>query len=232
MIFFVLAFFSLPAQGLDWFTPETTTTCEFTVYRTLYRITTTTATYPNGTVVKSTTTTMIQLTNATGAALGGGFVTLKSKGGLSAGNPISIDITLYTNKDAKGGEPSNVTVTPQGAFAANILSLGPFPLPFAPIVPQTDQLGFPLALSIALTRQGNKWSGSGIVIYNQGGAMGLDFDVDNLVAHVADVFQIGSEAVTVTARTNSLLISLTWVIIAFSALEVKLEDNGCQPKKE
>jgi len=35
--------------------------------------------------------------------------------------------------------------------------------------------------------------------------------------------QVGAESVTVTARTNSLLVSLTWIIIGFSAIETREE---------
>jgi hypothetical protein len=222
--------------GLDLFTPETSATFPFTLYSILSStskmIETTEITYPNGTLVKITTTTILP-TNTTTVPVGDGFVTLKSRGGLSAGNPISMSITFYTRNNTLAGQLYNITVTPQGAYAAQVPKLGPFQIPFAPIVLFKDQRGFPAAVCINLTRQENhKWSGGGTVMYNQGGTLGLDVAVNGVITHVADLVQIGSEATTVAARTNSLLTSLTWVIVGFSALEMRLKDNGCESKKE
>ena len=61
------------------------------------------------------------------------------------------------------------------------------------------------------------------VIYNQGGENVPHMTIDQNVFGISNPIAIGSEDVTVTARTNSLLISLTWVIISFSALELKKE---------
>ena len=179
--------------------------------------------FPNGTRIVTTT----DVVTAIAGPLGHGFVTVSGKGGLSAGNPLKMDVTVYFKKDAFIGEP-NITYIPIGAFATEKPAL-----PFTPIVPRTDKEGFPIPASIPLMRQGNMWNGEATVIYNQGGAMPADLTISSIGTWQATpAIEIGSEAVTVAARTNSILISLTWVIIAFAALEVRYEKKKDKAENE
>jgi hypothetical protein len=54
--------------------------------------------------------------------------------------------------------------------------------------------------------------------------MKCELHVDNIVAVGPEQIQIDSAAVTVAARTNSLLVSLTWAILLFTVLEVRIRD--------
>jgi hypothetical protein len=182
-------------------------------------------------VLNETVVSTVNATIVPALAVANGFVTVSGKGGLSAGNPLDFEITMYTNKDVLGKEPSTISVTPQGAFAANVPMIGPLEIPFQSIVPKTTELGFPEAITLAMLKVGDKWLGGGKAIYNQGGTFGLDITVDNVTSRLSDVIVIDSEAVTVAARTNSLLVCLTWVIIAFTVMEIRL-DNGDSNRKE
>ncbi len=170
-----------------------------------------TTTIINGVVVNTTKVTTSHV------LAGKGFVTLKGKGGLSAGNPLKMNVTVYLNRTAWGGKkPSSVMFKPLGAR------------PYPPI---TDQLGFPLYLSLQLAEQsGDKWLGNARIVYNQGGTMAIDFTIDNVEYTSPDTIQIGPESITVAARTNSVVISLTWAVLAFAVLGIRVNIERYEPK--
>ena len=154
-------------------------------------------TYPNGT--------------QTSTLVASGGISLSGKGGLSADNPLKMKVTLFINTTALGFEPSLVTFVPLGA--------SPYPHP-----PEKQSL--PVAVAIALTKSvDNKWTGEGSIIYYQPGTMKWEIHMDGIVAVGPEQIEIDSAAVTVAARTNSLLVSLTWVILLFAVLEFRIEDQ-------
>jgi hypothetical protein len=213
----LLAALAWPIQGLDVFAPETAAIFEFAFFRYVTNatvvVTTTLYKVDNQTVVKNVTSSV---TRTYATLLGEGWVTLKGKGGLSAGNPLTLSMTMYFYAAALGTNVANVSFAPQGAYIAQVPNL-----PFFPIVVQTDTRGFPLSPTIGLAKLGDHWTGQGLVIYNQGGAKTINIIINGVTYHSPDTVEIGSEAVTVAARTNSLLVSLTWVIIAFTVLELR-----------
>ena len=214
-LFIVLAFVSLPIQGLDWCTPASTARFKFFVAEIKKVSHWWTVIYPNKTQV-----TINQTFTETVRVIGNGTVVLTGKGGLSAGNPLHMTVTIYFVKNAFTSPEPTVIFQP-GAFAAEVTNLW-----FVTIPQDQDKIDareFPLDANITLTKQDDKWTGDMWVIYNQGGENIPHMTIDQNEFGISNPIAIGSEDVTVTARTNSLLISLTWVIIAFTALELKKE---------
>ena len=230
LFFVALAILSTPTPGPDWFTPETPATFVFALGFTLSKVekVVETVILSNNTAIITTTTTTVK----TSSYLGRGFVTLRGKGGLSADPPLRMSVTLYFHGDAYAelvallGEP-RIEFTPIGAFATE-----DSPIPFVPIVSKKDNQGFPIAASIPLAKYGDKWTGERTVIYNQGGLMPANLTVGNWTVQTTSAIEIDSAAVTVTARTNSLLVSLTWVIIALAAVEIRYEKKEQKSKDE
>ena len=215
---FCLAFSAAPIKGLDIFAPEVTAQFPFTLGYTITEptgktiVSNSTVIYPNGTqVITSVTSTEFVKTYGVYAK---GLVTLTGKGGLSADNPLTMRVILYSLSFRI--RPQQIAFVPQGAFeAANSWN------PLAPVSPKLDALGLPVSARIPLTENSGVWSGDQIVIYNQGGALMTNLNVDGQIFAIIEPILIESEAVTALARTNSLLVSLTWVIIAFPTIEAR-----------
>jgi hypothetical protein len=141
-----------------------------------------------------------------------GTVTLSGKGGMSAENPLTMRVILNFNKVVKPF--STVFVAPDNAY-------------YYPIV--KDAQGFSEFAHINLTTtDGYKWSGESRVVFFIGGALGMSVSADNQVVHSPSEFQIESATVTVSSRTNSLLISLTWAVLFFAVLGLRREKCACQ----
>jgi len=149
--------------------------------------------YPNGTQ----TSTVVAV----------GAISLRGKGGLSAANPLTMKVALLINTTALGFDPSIVTFAPLGA---------------SPYSQTAEAQDLPVAIMIRLTKSaGNRWTGESQIIYYQPGTMKWEIHMDNLVAVGPEQIQIDSAAVTVAARANSLLVSLTWAILLFAVLEFR-----------
>lgn len=167
--------------------------------------------YANGTIVVHNATQTI----VTVRGVGNGTVTLTGKGGLSAGNQVEMQVTAYFAQNYFGSRTPNISFSPIGASeAASWLGI-------PQDKPETDRLGLPVDANITLKPSGNAWTGDDWVIYNQGGSYDSRMVINGMPFTVVGSIQIGAEDVTVTARTNALLVSLTWVIVAFSALELR-----------
>lgn len=193
VLFALTAIFVLPYEPLDVLTPQTRTYIAFQAF------------YPS-----------------TRSYLDRGYVWATSKGGISADNPITLAVTLYTNPN------SNITInsiyfTAEGCYA--------YPI-------QTNALGFPIVMAMALQPQGqNKWvSGDFRVIYFKPGDYSANITLvgatkvnpgTSLIMQgpTLDVIHISGEDVTVAAKTNALLLSLSLAFLAFSCLELRVEDN-------
>jgi hypothetical protein len=151
-----------------------------------------------------------------------GYVWITSKGGISADNPITLDVTLYTNSASD--------------FTANSVYFTPLDCYDYPI--HTNALGFPFARTAILGQQEqNKWVGELHVIYYKAGDFPVNitlvgFSKNNPHAQItftgltSEVIHISREDVTVTAKTNSLLFTLSLAFLAFSCLELTVEHNG------
>lgn len=153
-----------------------------------------------------------------------GTVDLKGKGGLSAGNHLTITVMFYVNETLLNQTAQSVWFSPNAAY-------------IYPIV-KTDR-GFPLVQSLSLTHEGDKWVGQLEVTYNQGGMYGVEIKVigsslDNpregrvTVVPIPNVVHISDEDVTVSAKTNALLLSLELAIVALACLELRIEDHRNQ----
>jgi hypothetical protein len=71
------------------------------------------------------------------------------------------------------------------------------------------------------------------VDYNQDGTQHVQVSIDATALSSSSTIQISSETVTVSARTNSLLICLTFVVLLFPALQLPVEDqHGTSPHQE
>jgi hypothetical protein len=147
--------------------------------------------------------------------VGGGMVTFTGNGSISAGNHLIANITVYINTTAAGGVPSSVVVKLPGAF-------------FDPR--SFDSHGIAAWAAISLAPYGDVWRMVNHVMYDQGGSQPIEVYVDNNLVGTAGQVQIGSQDVTVSLRTNSLLLSLTWVIIAFAVLELRVDNERHNPK--
>lgn len=173
-----------------------------------------TVTYLNGTVAKR----LVHI--HTERMVGNGTVTLFGKGGLSAGNPIEMTVVVYFLKDTFDMTPQpTIVFLPTGAFAAEVYNILCISIPQDR--PQTDAQGIPQDANIMLTIQGDKWTGKEWVIYNQGSSLTPTIKILNSSVALSGPIEIGSEDATLAARTNALLVSLTWVTIVISALELR-----------
>lgn len=190
----LLSFFSAPIEQFDIFTSRPTTLFPFTLTRDIQ---------VNGKVVSY-------------SVLADGVISFVGKGGVSADNPLTTNITMYFNATAFGKQPSRITVRLPAAFTE---------------VPGLGSLGIPHWVEIGLTRKGDYWVSEGIRIkYSQGGTEPIIVSVDNQEFQTAENVQVSSQDVTVATRTNSLVLCLTWAILAFTVLELRIENNGhkCQ----
>lgn len=146
-----------------------------------------------------------------------GAISFVGKGGVSAGNPLTANITIYINSTAFGHQPSNVTVKLPGAFAESGSTY--------------DQYGIPHWIAIDLVGNGNYWVSEGIrVKYAQGGTEALVVVIDGQEFEPAESIQVSAQDVTVSTTTNSLILSLTWAILALMVLELRVEDKRCNCK--
>jgi hypothetical protein len=157
-----------------------------------------------------------------------------------------MEVTIYFSNIAI--PPATlVKYVPNGAFAAQDWSF-----PFQPAW-KMDAQGFPINANITLTpapvqescvpfyrlcRSSNlnnqgliQWTGHERVIYNQGGSMTANIIIGSRKLNVTAPIQISSSDVTVTARTNSLLIGLTIALIGFAVWEVRDAGNESKYKK-
>jgi hypothetical protein len=174
-----------------------------------YNLVVVTVTYQNGTTVSRTYSEAV----TTSKFVGNGTVTLSGKGGLSAGNQLEMDVVVYFAKGTFDSRTPQIYFSPTGAFVAESW------LGIPQDSPQIDMQNLPIDANITLVPSGNRWTGYQWVIYNQGGSFTPTMSIDGILFPIVGPIEIGSEDVTVTARTNALLVSLTWVIIAFSILE-------------
>jgi hypothetical protein len=238
-----------PLPGFDWFTPDTSAVFEFGVIGKvivthqyiIHNIKRMTYPLSNGSWRVSTidVTRTITVTKTWGPGLGNGLVTLRGKGGLSAGNPLEMQVTLYFPSEFSNSS-SIIRYVPEGAFEAQE-SIIPFQT-----IWETDALGFPIPANITLTIQNScvrisyprecliqntdrsltKWAGHEKIVYNQGGNMSAQVTLGAQVFHASPGILIGGSEVTVAARTNSLLIGLTIALIGFGVLETRHEERG------
>lgn len=242
-----------PLQGFDWFTPNTVAIFEFSLPGRYSRVTissivnftkTVVVRYPNGSEVITRTGPVVGgfITNETVSPVGNGFVTIYGKGGLSANNPLEIEVTLYLIDLV--ALTTIVKFEARGAFEAQ-----DFILPFQPIW-KVDTQGFPILANITLNPQvtscvglfryavcqplkesswGVKWFGRGRIVFAQGGNINDTITIGNSKYLSSQPIVISSADVTVTARTNSLVIGLTLALIGFGVLESHPEELVRKP---
>lgn len=144
-----------------------------------------------------------------------GILSLTGKGGANADTSLTANATLFVNETTWGGEPSTIAVVLLGAF-------------FDPLV--RDSRGLIGYVGFELFKFGNKWNRTLQVKYNQGGSLPITINIDGVDYPSPYNITIGSEDLAVAQRTNSLLISLTWAILFFAVLELRVEDNRCKCK--
>ena len=145
------------------------------------------------------------------------MITFSGKGGISAGNSLTVNITVFFDRTLMDKEPSNVTVKLQGAFHDP--------------VPPPDSHGVIGYIAIGLAKQGDSWVANLIPVkYDQGGSLPILLNVDNVDLVVPAHIEMGSQDVTVATRTNSLILSLTWAILGFAALELRVDNERHERK--
>lgn len=147
-----------------------------------------------------------------------GLITITGKGGISVQNNLDLEATLSVNETLLGHKVSKVRLTPLGATTP---SLTPTPA------------GVIIAVAFNLARANEtEWTTFGKIpiVYNQEGTYYMQISIDNYTAVSSSFLTISPETVTVSARTNSLLVSLTWAILLFAVLELRVEENGCKCK--
>lgn len=137
-----------------------------------------------------------------------GYATVHGKGGLSANNPLTVSITLYfsQNKSEVTFNMREVEVGLHGAYK--------YPLAY-------DSRGFPEFAHIPLSKQGDKWTGEGKVMYYAGDVWGGDLRIDGDPQRLPNSIHIGSAEITTSAQTNALFISLTLAFGIFAVLELR-----------
>jgi hypothetical protein len=152
------------------------------------------AVYADGKIVSDTT-------------FGEGMVTFSGNGSLSAGNALRVNVTVFLDRNALIEEPTIVVIKLSGAF-------------FVP--PQFDSHGIAGYAALALARKGDYWIGECQVKYNQGGSLPIIVEINEKSVVVVGYIEMGSQDVTIATKTNSLIISLTWAILAFAVLELRV----------
>jgi len=139
-----------------------------------------------------------------------GQIDLTAKGGVSADNPLKANITMRLIATAGKIEPSSIVVKYSGAF------LEPYVVnPAHPFGGYAAQL---------LRKQGDIWTGETSLRYNQAGNLTIFVEIDGKLVPICAYVQVESEAVTATNRTNALTISLTFAILAFAVLELRVDN--------
>ncbi len=150
-------------------------------------------------------------------------VHVTGKGGISAGNPLSFNATLYTNETTL----ADYNVDSVGFLFNDSYSY--------PLTANNESL---LTTSVFLLGhiRDNKWSATGQIIYYQAGAFATTVNMHctakgnpNYVTIVHGsspaLIQISSEDVTVLAKTNAYLLSLSFAFLSFACLELRVENN-------
>lgn len=219
ILFFGWAAISFPIQGLEWFTlPIGGAKAIFRAYiaeeNFLGPRVSSNITYPNGTrvIIYERLRVVYPVANGT--------VTLIGKGGLSAGNPLEMLVRMHFFKYTTRTTPnSTIWFAPIGAYEAEVWQLGPISVPLSQ--PRTDSQGFPKDANFTLKNQDNWWTNDQWVIYNQGGSYNANMTINGIHFIETGPIFISSEDVTVASQTNQLLVSLTFAIIGFSALELR-----------
>jgi hypothetical protein len=149
-----------------------------------------------------------------------GLVTITGKGGISAQNDLDLEATLYVNETFLGHRVSSLLLTPLGAASPSMIP--------------TPEGGMPqLVIDLARMNETEWTTGEPpiSIVYNQEGIYYMRISIDNYSAVSSSYLAVSSEGVTVAARTNSLLVSLTWAILLFAVLELRVkEDEGCNRK--
>lgn len=169
-------------------------------------------TLANGIFVNKTTTS----TTAVESFLQG-LITITGKGGISAQNNLDLEATLYVNETVLGHKVSSLLLTP---LHATTPSFTPTP---EGAMPQ-------LIIRLGRVNETEWVVDKTPIIYNQEGTYYMRISIDNYSAVSSSSLTVGSETVTVAARTNSLLVSLTWVFIIFAVLELRVEEERCECK--
>ena len=151
-----------------------------------------------------------------------GNLHVSGKGGISAGNPLTLDVTLNVSQTKLNFTLQKVLFVPDSAI-------------LYPIV--TNALGFPTHPTLSMKKVSEvEWWGQLKVIYYQEGSYGADLILQGPLksnpllvivntGHLPFAIHVSSEDVTVTAKTNALLLSLSLAFLAFSCLELRVEEN-------
>jgi len=159
--------------------------------------------------------------------LGDGYVKLSGKGGISANNRLTAEVTLYfltgESKHKYAFVPKAVTVDLEGAFESPI---------------RKDNRGFPVFATIPLVKQDgiykditgatyDKWTQTKDVQWFRSGDFRARIrtwgETPNLYTDsvVDQKIYVGSEDVTTTSTVGALFITLTLVAIVFGLIELR-----------
>jgi hypothetical protein len=144
------------------------------------------------------------------------------KGGISAGNPLHVEITVHIHESALNFTVSTVEVAFEHA------TLFPF-----------DPNQFPAYPSFQLYQEKDRWYHDVWIIYYQGGTFGASLTLRGVsktnpyvvmelpgtlcVLPACNLIVISPEDVTTLGKTNALLMSVSLAFLAFSCLELRLE---------
>jgi hypothetical protein len=89
--------------------------------------------------------------------------------------------------------------------------------------------------ALGLARYGDVWrggcQGACQVRYDQGGSFPIPIAIDDTYVEVLGQIQMESQDVTIGTRTISLILSLTWVIVAFDVLELRVDNERHERKQ-
>jgi len=154
--------------------------------------------------------------------IGIGYVTLLGKGGLSANSPLTLEVGIVRFNESKiteySGSPlKTIKFEPNNAYK--------YPI-------QKDVVGLPKFSAVNLTKSGDKWIGEEKVTFIREGEWGGGIYVNNKLFTMENVIHIGSEEIGVSATTNALIITLTWVFFSFALIELRAEEQRNKGKQQ
>jgi hypothetical protein len=144
-------------------------------------------------------------------------VDLTGVGGFAVDSPLNFVFSIVMNKTAMQFlGATQIGIRPEQAFEYPLV--GP---------PQST----PIGSHFLLKNLTSHWAGSQEVEYFSSGTFGVFVDFFNarnqtlLTAHSSGVVQIAGADVTATNTTNSLIISLTFVALFFSVIQLRNRDR-------
>jgi len=150
------------------------------------------------------------------------LVYVSGRGGISAGNPIYFNVTAFTN---------------QTQFSNYVVDSVYFMFNASYAYPPVKSQGIFTTPTFMLGQIGsNVWTRTGQIIYYHAGDYAATIFIHSIMKNnslralevdsaTAGVIQVSSEDVTVLAKTNAYLLSLSFAFLSFVCLELRIEEH-------